>query len=193
MIQPSPEWLTALQGFEGGCSWPYLDTAGKVTVAYGPMCPSLQHFINLPWLGDVDAAAGWLALVASRSGMIASYYQTVTKLRLSPESMTAILTQDVGECVVEVAHLFPWLAERCDSIPQGPQNAFLDMAYDMGAADIAHKFPRFISFFYAGNWESAAEQCFREGLNDTPERPGARNSWTKAQILSAVETPVPLQ
>ena len=71
-------------------------------------------------------------------------------------------------------HAWP-LYPDYDSFPLPAQVALLDMIYNLGAGGLG-KFQQMKSVIEAGQWEEAAGQCRRAGIQQ------ARNDWAAGQF-----------
>ena len=102
-------------------------------------------------------------------------YLNITPLSISVKAILTLLDSDLAEVCNQLVATWPWIADR----PQGPRNAMIDMAFNLGINGLK-KYTKFLAFMYAANWGMAAYECHRNGIQPS------RNDWTRAQILGSV-------
>lgn len=172
-----------LPAFEGNIPWPYLDTVGLVTTGVGHMIPDVDAMLKIPWFivhtdtpaTEDEVRAAWAVLIGEPQAMPASFYGPVTKIRLAPEwpmqDATDRLQNEYLPAVAE--HV-----EGFDSFPLAAQAVFLDFQYNVKNFSHPDVFKHMKAAALQGNWQEAANQCHRVGLQQS------RNDWAKAQLMS---------
>jgi GH24 family phage-related lysozyme (muramidase) len=173
-----PEQVIArLEKFEGRIPHMYLCTGGKVTVGIGHAIPSAADASQLSWESAADQAqAGWTAVKAAQEGLVASRYAPLTTCRMDNDAINQLAAADVRIFTQSLAANFP----NWDTYPAPAQAALFDMAYNLGIGGLK-KFHNMLAAVDAGQWETAAQQCHRMGIQDE------RNQETAALFRKAAE------
>jgi GH24 family phage-related lysozyme (muramidase) len=164
--------------FEGWVPYFYLDTRGNVTVGYGQMLGSADAAVGIVMQSatgiatDAEKSAEWTTIKGKPWGTHgAGFYQPFTKLTYDEAIGAQFLTGKLQSCIDALALCFPDL----DSYPPGPQDALLDMMYNMGAGEFSEdRWPHLFAAVEAKDWATAAQQCTRQGIGDE------RNNATRA-------------
>ncbi len=173
----TPERLAAFKArteqVEGRTSWLYRDNAkaGNATCGVGHLVGSFEAARALPFTPPIQRAE-WVALMTAPAGMRATTYQIDTKGRLSDSDIDALFDADIEAKLAELRARWP----AFDTFPGGPQEALLDMAFNMGMETLL-KFTHLCCSVDAGNWQAASGQCHRLGISE------ARNAATSALFL----------
>jgi GH24 family phage-related lysozyme (muramidase) len=164
-------------GFEGSVPYFYLDTKGFVTVGFGQMIPNPEEAAKLNMLSatgvatEAEKRTEWSTIKAQAPGMIFTSYKPFTRLTFAEADARTFLVNKLQSCIGELKAAFPNL----DSYPPGPQDALLDMMYNMGAGEFsAAHWPHLFAAVRAKDWAAAAAQCTRQGIGDD------RNKATRA-------------
>lgn len=182
-------WKAQLKGpFEGTVLWPYLDTDGNVTVATGYMIASLSEFESLKWIGGMGAltiaAAEWKELRASKPGMRAAHYESVTSLRLSEDEADALLEKRITSTEEDAINSITGLS----AMPQPAIMGCLDMAFNMGMDRFHDQFfgptRHFGPALYAQHWLICSTECRRKEVPAPGGIQKSRNDWTAALFAS---------
>ncbi len=154
--------------FEGRSATMYLDGSSNVTVAEGHLIASAEDAVAL--FGDPRAADEWRRVKGMAPGHLPAYYATTDSPRLTDDRIDSIRDADVARVTADLARLHPNSA----SWPDGPRGAACDCLYNTGKP-----FPRMWAAMDAGEWELAAKESHRIGIQP------ARNAWARDAILSA--------
>jgi GH24 family phage-related lysozyme (muramidase) len=167
-----------LKKFEGSTSYMYRCTGGEVTVGVGHAIFDSTHAQALPWAGaPAPALIGddYARVAAENKGFAAPHYEGLTQCRLTPDSVEALLLNDVDAFTAEITRQLPaWTG-----YPEPVQQALFDMAYNLGVGGLL-RFPKMLAACAAGDWETAATECRRNGIDD------ARNAETAALFRQAL-------
>jgi GH24 family phage-related lysozyme (muramidase) len=163
--------------FEGWVPYFYLDTKGFVTVGFGQMIPNPDEASKLAMQSAAGAATDaekrneWATIKAQAPGMFFTAYKPFTRLTYDEANGQGFLVSKLQSCIGQLKAAFPDL----DSYPPGPQDALLDMIYNMGAGEFsAAHWPHLFAAVRARDWAAAAAQCTRQGIGDD------RNKATRA-------------
>lgn len=174
-MEYSEDFLSKLQDFEGSIGWMYLDTRGNVTVGVGHLLATEDDASALPFDGG-DPVSSWRTVKGARPGQIARAYQDLTTARLSPEAVQGVLIQDLDRTLAALQRGLPELA----TYPPTVQEALCDMAFNLGPAKLLREYPHLLRCIGASDWNGAALQCHRAGIQD------ARNDFTAALFRAAI-------
>ena len=175
--------MQVLPRFEGNIPHMYLDTAGLVTVGIGHMIPNLHWAQQIPFVARAtgvpatadEIAADFQAVVAALKGQGMPVYQRITSLDLPAGWAVADAAQRLRD---EYLPVLKTQYPEYDTYPQPAQVALLDMIYNLGAGGLA-KFKRLKAAVLAGQWQVAAQDCHRQGIQQW------RNDWTTEKFLLA--------
>ncbi len=161
------DFRSKLDQFEGRCPYPYLDGDGNVTVGVGCLLDSFDAFTAIGWLGSGDqVVADWRALTAStvRQGMPAAQYSLLTKIRLPNHEIDKLLDARIGEMEAGLIKAVSGVG----ALPQNVRQALCDLAFNMGPGRLKMQFfgpnCRFGPAVYAGDWQTAAKESARRGI-----------------------------
>lgn len=145
----------------------------------------MMDSLLLPWSARYSAdllRAEWTKVVQcgqmrSAPFRTAAYYEPLTTARLTPEERNAVLMADLNKLLGYVVVAFP----DFPNYGAGPQQAVLDMTYNLGLTGLLEKFPRCTAAIRAQDWASAAIQSRRE-----PPISEARNAETAALFREGI-------
>lgn len=167
-----------LQKFEGSTAYMYRCTGGEVTVGVGHAIFDSAHAQALNWTGSPAqdlVSSDFARVAAAEKGLPASGYQNLTQCRMSDASVQTLLFDDIDAFAAAIAKQLPaWTG-----YPEPVQEALFDMAYNLGVGGLL-KFPKMLAACSAGDWETAATECRRNGIGD------ARNAETAALFRQAL-------
>jgi GH24 family phage-related lysozyme (muramidase) len=167
-----------LEKFEGSTSYMYRCTGGEVTVGVGHAILDAAHAQSLTWTGSPAQALIWAdfaRVAAAEKGLPAASYQNLTQCRMADGSVQTLLFDDIDAFAAAITEQLPaWTR-----YPEPVQEALFDMAYNLGVGGLL-KFPKMLAACAAGDWETAATECRRNGISD------ARNAETAALFRQAL-------
>lgn len=192
LIRPSviAAWVPFNAPLEGeAIPYLYLDVKGLVTTGMGNLVDPLPAAARLPWrlpsgelASQADIAADWRALkgqpsLAQRHHKFAA---AVTRIRLRPEAIDALISARLQANAADLAKRFPAFA----TWPADAQLTVLSMAWAMGSG-FPRKWPLFSAACDDQNWVLAALRC----KINTVGNPGVvpRNGLNAAHLLCAVK------
>jgi GH24 family phage-related lysozyme (muramidase) len=162
--------LARLEKFEGRIPHMYRCTGGEVTVGIGHAIHSAVDAAALTWeSGAGDASAGFAAVAAAPKGQVAKTYASLTTCRMGDDAIDALTAADIDKFTAQLRSSLP----NFDTYPDPAQAALFDMAYNLGIGGLK-KFPHMLAAVDAGDWETAANESHRNGIQD------ARNAETAA-------------
>lgn len=178
-------YLPILAGFEGSIPWMYIDTTSNVTVGVGNLLADvaaaqalafvLQSDLTTPATAE-QIADDYNALSGKPKGLTPGYYRSLTAVRLTNDAIESLLSSRVNDFLTGLKAAFP----DYDSYPAPACAAIFDMAFNLGLEGLTRGFPHFCAAVKAQDWNTAAAQCQRGGIQ------AARNKWTNAQLLQAL-------
>ncbi|MBV9301622.1 MAG: glycoside hydrolase family protein [Acidobacteriaceae bacterium] len=168
---------------EGNLCHMYLDTVGRVTVGVGHMIPNVHEAEKLSFVlhgcttqATLDQIASDYAKVESQQrGMLAEHYRPFTALDMTPSAIDELLSLDIATMEAGVRAAF----HGYDTYPAPAQDALLDMAFNLGVNGLVTKFPHLKAAAEAGDWQTCAAECRRNGISD------ARNEKTRTLFENA--------
>jgi GH24 family phage-related lysozyme (muramidase) len=175
-----PFVLARLEKFEGCIPHMYRCTGGEVTIGIGHAIHTAEDALELSWAVDGDGIqaeqvrADYARVAGAQKGQAASSYAALSHCRLSDAAVDALAAADVARFAEGVARVLP----NFNRYPECAQAALFDMAFNLGLGGI-QKFHRLIAACDAADWETAAQQCHREGVGD------GRNEETAALFRQA--------
>lgn len=157
-------WRRFNDPIEDVIPWMYQDKRGLITTGVGNLIDPVSTATPLPWmLGDRLATADeiraeWQRVkddkTLAQKGALAARH--VTKLRLDPAGIDAIVTQRLlsNEQIVRSSHIFAgW-----DDFPADAQLAVLSMSWALGPSFAGH-WPRFGAACHAMAFDVAGGEC----------------------------------
>jgi GH24 family phage-related lysozyme (muramidase) len=173
----------SLKTHEGCVSYMYLDTEGHVTIGVGHMiacCGDAEQLKFVLRQAGMGATAAEIAhdfnqVTQQQKAKLFTHYKQFTMLDMPADAIEALLDADIAEKEAGVRQRF----RGYDTYPPEAKTALLDMAFNLGVAGLASKFPRLKAAAEAGDWNSCAAQCERKGIQES------RNLWTKQQFQRA--------
>lgn len=166
-----------LKKFEGSTAYMYRCTGGEVTIGVGHAISDAAHAQVLSWTGAPAAtmvAADFMRVAEASKGFPSDRYEGLTQCRLSTGAIDTLLLQDIDAFAAQLTRQLPaWTG-----YPESAQQALFDMAYNLGVGGLM-KFPKMLAACAAGDWETAATECRRNGIGDD------RNADTAALFRQA--------
>ncbi len=172
--------ITACMAFTGPLEenilWPYRDNAksGNATVGYGHLLYSPLYASNVFGVPLDTLQPQWDDLMKAEAGKRASFYETVTNLRLTPAQSDELFRSDMWCHIDRCQRAFP--ATVFNGLPQPVQIACVDISFNVGSIT---KFPHFMASCGLGDWPQAAVESNR------PQLP-ARSALVRELILSVL-------
>lgn len=176
-----PFVLKRLEKFEGRVPHMYRCTGGEVTIGIGHAIQTADEAAALTWLVDGKAAdtaqirADHARIAAAQLGLVASSYAPLSRCRMSDAAIDALAAADVNKFATGIAKVLP----NFTRYPECVQAAMFDMAFNLGLSGI-QKFHHLIASCDAADWETAAQQCHRQGIGE------GRNQETAALFRQAL-------
>ena len=168
--------LARLEKFEGRIRYMYRCTGGEVTVGIGHAIFSAADAVQLKWeVGADQAAAGFGAVAAEPKGHPAQHYEGLSTSRMNDAAIDALAAADIERFTKLLKDKLP----QWDTFPAPAQAALFDMAYNLGIEGLLHKFPHMLNAVNRGDWETAARECHRTGIQEP------RNQETAALFRQA--------
>jgi GH24 family phage-related lysozyme (muramidase) len=160
----------------------YKCTGGEVTIGFGHAIENPADAPKLTTLSidgrpatDDEILADYSSVSAVEKGPKATFFANLTKCRMADPDIDALLVADVTRFEAMLAAAFPdW-----NSYPEPAQEALFDMAYNLGIHGLQNKFPSMMAAVHAGQWDVAAAQCHRMGIDES------RNQQTAALFQQA--------
>jgi GH24 family phage-related lysozyme (muramidase) len=172
--------IPRLQGFEGRIPYMYKCTGGEVTVGIGHAIETVSDAPALTWsidgrpATDDEIRADYAQVNAAEKGLHASAYAGLTRCRMADPDIDALAAADVARFESSLAAELPgW-----NSYPAPAQAALFDMGFNLGIGGLK-KFTNLLAAANAGQWDVAARECHRKGINED------RNQQTAALFLQA--------
>ena len=168
--------------FEGRIPYMYRCTGGEVTIGVGHAILKPNDAPELTWsIGGRPATldeilADYASVNAAEKGHEAPTYEHLTQCRMANADIDALLTADVARFETQLAAELP----NWNSYPEPAQEALFDMAFNLGLAGLK-KFPSMLAAVDAGQWDLAASECHRKGINED------RNQQTAALFRQAAQ------
>ena len=148
--------------WEGRTAYLYRDSspAGLATVGCGRMVPTFEDCCALPFLPAITRVE-WDRLMSEPKGCRASFYQNVTTARLSDAAIDALLDQAVASLIAQLtAAIYGY-----ENLPDGPQAALFDMAYNLGVSGLTKGYPKLMTAVGRQDWATCAAECHRNGIS----------------------------
>jgi hypothetical protein len=145
----------------------YLDVKGFVTCGVGHLLIGPAEAQKLLWFHkDGSAAAAqevsdeFWRVHGMEKAHVAEWYEIRTSLRLTEKDMRDLLDKDI------FANSPALFLPGFDAFPEPAQEALLDMSFQCGAEGLIKGFPHMIAAVRARDWNTAAQQCWRQGIQD---------------------------
>lgn len=176
-----------IEPFEGRIPHMYLDSEGYVTTGVGNLLATAQAAIALVWNwrdqegepGEVEISDEWQRVHRAVAGMDAHVYRRLTTMDLVDSEITRLFNRRVDEFETSLQHAFPAFA----AWPEPAQLAVLDMAFNLGAAALANRWPKLKACLLRQDWINAAANCHR------PQSREARNLVVRNLFFEAAGAP----
>lgn len=181
------ELKARLREHEGLVPHLYLDTLGLVTCGVGHMIPNANAMAGIPMVRSngseaslVDKVTEWYRVKHLEPARLPAYYAANTTLRMTPDAIMSLQDKDVDGFRQGLRSLLSGF----DQFPELAQEALLDMAFQLGAQGLVHKFPHLVASVKARDWRSCAAQCHRAGIQEW------RNVATADMFRHAADAPL---
>lgn len=182
-MNPTANMLANEKNFEGNIAYMYLDSVGNVTVGVGKLLGSVNNATSLPFVFKSDGSAAaaqdittdYNNVKAQQPNNPASYYDQFTTLKLNQSYIDAQLTSDLSAFIQQLENQFAGF----DNFPAPAQEGLVDMVFNLGISNLVNGFPTFTAAVQNKDWNTAANQCHRQGISD------ARNDFVKNLFLAA--------
>ena len=158
----------------------YRCTGGEVTIGVGHAIHSSADAAALRWqIGQrpasaAEAGADWAKVFAAPKGDVAGAYARLTQCRMADDAINALCEADIESFEGRLAKELP----KWNTYPEPVQEALFDMAFNLGI-DGLKKFHMLLAAVDRGDWETAAQQCHRMGIQES------RNNATAALFRQA--------
>ncbi len=158
---------------EGNILWPYRDNAvsGNATVGRGHLLYSAGYAANVFGVPIETLQPQWDDLMKARGGQVASFYETITDLRISPEKSDAMFRSDIDCHIENCRRVIPGF----DSLPTAVCIACVDI--DFNVRGEVGTFVEMLKAISQRDWASVARESDRPQLRN-------RSAATKALIDS---------
>jgi GH24 family phage-related lysozyme (muramidase) len=189
--------IKSLIQFEGQETSFYLDDKGNVTIGVGYMVSdrnavaALSMYKVLPGGTPSISPATLLekqqeydTIANLGTGYIAPWYKKHTTLVMTQADIGKLLGQTVDDFYPQLVRIYSktnGYSAEFDALPDEVQMALFDMVYNLGAAGLSNKFPKFNQAVKTSNWTTAASESNR------PKLAVARNQYVK-QLFTTVAT-----
>jgi len=154
--------------FEGVVPHLYKCTAGVVTWGVG-FTGGILAARRLPWSPQGQLDLDWIEVESLPAGKLPSFYRARTSARLSDAAMRAEFQHHVQDFEQRLIKNHP----RYLTYPHLVRIALLDMAFNLGVGGLL-KFKKLLAACERGDWDEAAVQCVRRGIQ------AQRNESTQA-------------
>ncbi len=161
--------------YEGRTTWMYKDIAGVVTCGIGHALFSALDAMVIEWdQPKAQINADWIAVHDAPTGHIASWYEPLTRSRLSSKVVEELLSADMINVRTVIEIYFP----DFNKFPSSAQEAIQDMAFNLGP-HFPKDWPKFAACVLRHDWNGAADECVRRGISE------ARNKATQLLFQEA--------
>ncbi len=163
----------AFTGPQEGCTlFPYRDSAvaGNATVGYGHLLYGAAYAAQVFGVPLTTLQPQWDDLMTAAVGKTASFYETLTDLRLPQAKADDLFCSDLECHIDKCTGLVPGFAE----LPQPIQTALVDISFNVGTVA---KFPNMLAAIARKDWPAVAVE------SDRPQLPN-RSKATRDLILS---------
>lgn len=162
--------------FEGKIPYLYRDTIGILTVGVGFTVPTLESAMAIGLKPVENIPTDYLKVQTLPIGRVAKFYEPYTVSRLPINLMRELFDIRMEQFYLSVMESF-----NLKEMPQNAQVAVLDMAFNLGATALKSRWPRFKSAVLNGDWETAAQECWRKGIGNS------RNTGTQNLLRSCIK------
>ena len=159
--------MPRVERFEGRVPYMYRCTGGEVTIGVGHAILKPDNALDLTWsIGGRPATpdeilADYARVNVAEKGHAAPFYEHLTQCRMANSDIDALLAADIATFEAQLALQLP----NWNTYPEPAQEALFDMAFNLGLNGLK-KFPSMLAAVDAGEWETAAAECHRKGIND---------------------------
>ena len=159
--------MPRIERFEGRVPYMYRCTGGEVTIGIGHAILKSDNAPELTWsIGGRPATsdeilADYASVNAAEKGHAAPSYEHLTQCRMANSDIDALLAADIASFEAQLAAELP----NWNTYPEPAQEALFDMAFNLGLNGLK-KFPSMLAAVDAGQWEAAASECHRKGINE---------------------------
>jgi GH24 family phage-related lysozyme (muramidase) len=180
------DYMSKLKDFEGETDYMYLDSTGHVTIGMGILLANAGAaksagitFKNRK-TGKAATAAeiekDFDSVKAAPKGMKESKYEQYTEL-VATGGLDARLKKEISQAKSDAKSYFA----DFDKLPDGPQWALVDMAFNLGGAGLKNyakmkaALEKAVKSKAKEDWEAAAKESRRNGIQSS--RNGAIYEW----------------
>jgi GH24 family phage-related lysozyme (muramidase) len=177
--------------YEGNIDHMYLDSNGFVTVGVGHMIPNAGDAAGLAFYVRKTAVpateeqkkAEYEAVLKETMGKVASWYKSKTSLFMKPADIDALTHEHIQSFEKELRNLYSTSAypPGFEKFPEEVRLALFDMIFNLGAAKLKNSYLSFNLAIAKADWEKAASECFRKGIQLT------RNNYVKDLFQKAAD------
>lgn len=153
-----------LRRFEGSTDYMYRCTGGEVTVGVGHAIFSSALAQTIAWYGspsNVGIVGDYERVAGAPKGLPAARYAALSRVRLDAQAVEDLLERDIENYTASVQSAIP----EFGSYPESVQEALFDMAFNLGVAGLL-KFPKLLAACRAGDWQTAALESRRRGIQE---------------------------
>lgn len=196
------KYIRQAEVFEGKTLYPYLDSAGNLTIGYGFNIQSQGAFDCVRWTGDKKATQIRLELLRIRKTLMdkeTSYKKVKTKTgqvkkvfnltaeaqktyfkeyRISAAEAKRLFSARVAQDELALRNALKKQGVDLYRLPEAAGLALMDMQYNLGTTrfNLRQKWPSLLSALKARDFSKAAAECKRGGISEH------RNAWTTKQM-----------
>lgn len=144
---------------EGNVLWPYRDSAkaGNATVGRGHLLYSAAYAANVFGVPLNILQPQWDDLMKSEAGRVASFYETVTDLRITPAKSDELFQSDLWQHILRCRDSVTGFVD----LPEPAQVTIIDIDFNVGNA---LKFPAMLRAAAAKDWPAFARESNRPQL-----------------------------
>lgn len=173
--------VTNLKNHEGFVNQMYLDTRGNVTVGVGHLLASVEsalglHFTSTHHQTGAGGSINDNELNASAS-LIRSEFEAVkntgkrSSIHLSNDAVIQQCIKDVQTTETGLRGLY----SGYDSFPNSAKTGLVDMAFNLGITKLQDKFTKFNAAVNQKDWNKAASESHRVGIQEERNQATAKN------------------
>jgi GH24 family phage-related lysozyme (muramidase) len=169
----------------------YLDSNGFVTVGVGHLIPKASDAAGLTFYVTKTAVlatedqkkAEYEAMLKETKGKVASGYKSKATLFMKPADIDALTKEHIESFEGELKRLYSASAypPGFDAFPTEARLALFDMIFNLGATKLKKSYLSFNLAIAKADWEKAAKECFRNGIQLT------RNNYVKDLFQKAAD------
>lgn len=123
------------------------------------------------------------AVSKETKGKVAGWYKSKTTLFMKPADIDALTKEHIESFEKELKNLYSVAAYApgFEKFPQEVRLALFDMIFNLGATKLESSYLAFNRAIAKGDWEKAASECFRKGIQLS------RNNYVKDLFTKAAE------